>query len=57
MNVDWYSVGIDKRCPVAIGSLEEKECGHEMCCDPRYHRHPFDFDLPPCFDAHNCLHG
>ena len=57
VKVDWYSVGIDKHCPVAIASLNERECGHEMCGDPRYHRarHVSDFDMPPCFDTCNCL--
>jgi hypothetical protein len=56
VKVDWYNVGIDKYCPVAIASPNERECDHEMC-DPRYHRarHVPDFDMSPCFDTCNCL--
>ena len=56
VKVDWYSVGIDKHCPVAISSLNERECGHEMCSDLLYHqaRLVTDFDMPPCFDSCNC---
>ena len=57
VKMDWYSVAIDKCCPVAIESLNERECGHEMMCgDPSYHRARCvsDYDVPPCSDTCNC---
>ena len=57
VKMDWYSVNIDKHCPIAIGSLTETECGQEVSYNGGNPEYDMCVEHLQNEDIANCFHG